>query len=559
MSNGSVTRLYGGFRGVDFRGDEINLIRSPDSVNMWKDYKETESIRTRPALEQRCDFDEKVYGIFFFDSINGRECIVHSGTRLYSVINGQKKLIFSGANLKMSNAFTYNSLFYYLDGKNYLQYDGVSCSEVVGYVPTTTIGRTAEGGGEPHEFVNLISKRRINTFVGDGKSVEYHLDAEGVSEAFKPIVKVDGEKISGYTVDYPAGKITFSEALPAPLTEGQDNVSIEFEVETKDKEKIFGCSMLQVFDNRVFLSGNDSFPNTIWHSSLNDPTYFSDDDYYNEGLDTAKVTGLVAGHNGLWVLREPSQSKTSIFYHVPTPDAEYGKIYPSTHSNIDIGCVGGAVNFNDDIVFFSERGMEGINGNITTEQAVAHRSSLVDRKLTSEQGYKDMVLAEWQGYLLVFVGSHAYVADSRATFKNEGHAEYEWFYWELDKEVTCAVQSDGVLYVGSTDGIYSFTDYQKPIFSYWVTAKDKFKYPHMQKTTNKRGCVVEALGDMSIYAKTDKTEFELISSYKNITDCVVPKIKCKKFKDMQLKFQSNTRFSLETVTLEAFVGGYVKR
>ena len=50
MSNGSVTRLYGGFRGVDFRGDEINLIRSPDSVNMWKDYKETESVRTRPAL-----------------------------------------------------------------------------------------------------------------------------------------------------------------------------------------------------------------------------------------------------------------------------------------------------------------------------------------------------------------------------------------------------------------------------------------------------------------------------------------------------------------------------
>ena len=27
----------------------------------------------------------------------------------------------------------------------------------------------------------------------------------------------------------------------------------------------------------------------------------------------------------------------------------------------------------------------------------------------------------------------------------------------------------------------------------------------------------------------------------------------------ELKFYSNTRFSLETVTLEAFVGGYIKR
>jgi hypothetical protein len=33
----------------------------------------------------------------------------------------------------------------------------------------------------------------------------------------------------------------------------------------------------------------------------------------------------------------------------------------------------------------------------------------------------------------------------------------------------------------------------------------------------------------------------------------------KKFKDIQLKFASNTRFSLETVTLEAFIGGYIKR
>ena len=46
-----VPRAYTSFRGVDFRGDEINLVRSPDSVNVWKDYKEIESIRTRPEME----------------------------------------------------------------------------------------------------------------------------------------------------------------------------------------------------------------------------------------------------------------------------------------------------------------------------------------------------------------------------------------------------------------------------------------------------------------------------------------------------------------------------
>ena len=60
-----VSRIYSGFRGVDFRGEEINLIRSPDSLNVWKDYKETESIRTRPGLKLVEQFTNPILGIFF--------------------------------------------------------------------------------------------------------------------------------------------------------------------------------------------------------------------------------------------------------------------------------------------------------------------------------------------------------------------------------------------------------------------------------------------------------------------------------------------------------------
>ena len=69
----------------------------------------------------------------------------------------------------------------------------------------------------------------------------------------------------------------------------------------------------------------------------------------------------------------------------------------------------------------------------------------------------------------------------------------------------------------------------------------------------------EATGDISVYAKLEDTDFELIGEYTNINDYFVSRIKRKKFKDLQLKFYSNTRFSLETVTLEAFIGGYIKR
>lgn len=554
--NNLIPRIYSSFRGVDFRGEEINLVRSPDSLNIWKDYKETESIRTRPEMELKEAFEDTIYGIYFFKE----HMLVHSGKNLYKIVDGVKTVIFTQMNEHRSDAFLYNNRLYIKDGLNYVWYAGGGIMYVTGYIPTTSIGRKPSGGGTIYEDVNLLSPYRYNTFVGDGESMEFHLDAQNINPDYPPQIWVNDEIWDYDSVDYENGIVYLIEAPPSPYTDGQANVKIQFEKEVDGyRDKILKCTLLQVFDNRVFFSGNPDYPNTIFHCSLNDPTYCSDLDYYNEGLDTAKVNGLVAGNNALWVFKEPSHANTTVFYHTPTIDSEYGKIYPSTHSSISTGCVGSAINFNDDIVFFSDRGMEGINGDITAEQVIAHRSALVDRKLIAEEGYKDMILAEWEGYLMVFVGDSVYLADSRGTFTNEGHREYEWFYWKMGKDITYARVNGGILYLGTNDGVYTLTDTTSDVESWWTTPKDKFKYPQHLKTTNKRGCVVEATGDISVYAKTEKTDFELIGTYENITDYLVSRIKRKKFKDIQLKFYSKTRFSLETATLECFVGGYLKR
>lgn len=681
-----VSRVYGGFRGVDFRGEEINLVRSPDSLNVWKDYKHTESIRTRPAMKLNTSFSDTVYGIFFYKGF----MIVHSGSKLYKVSNGVKTEIFSGVRESESNAFIYENIWYFKDGKHYVQYDGETVKDVEGYIPTTSIGRRAQGGGTTHEEVNMLSDYRINTFLADGEDVEktvisgvwtfreeaafgnvdqevnftyagveyvgikssinedgdpetifinsdetlnyvielmggwnlkdgvdfidfgeesqdvsekfiegiqrsattetgktakivregsteFWLDYEKIDSDFTPTVtitklvegKLEEEAVTDFTVDFEAGKITFAEPPLAPYTDGQDNITVKYKKAVPEyRDCILKCTLLQVFDNRVFFSGNPDHKNTVWHCSLNDPSYCSDLDYYREGMDEAQVKGMVAGNNALWVFREPSEANTNVFYHTPALDEDYGKIYPSSHSSITIGCVGKAINFNDDIVFFSERGMEGISGDVTTEQVAAHRSTLVDRKLISETNYSQMLLEEWEGYLLIFIGDKVYLADSRAVFTNENHIEYEFFYWELEKTVTSVKVFDGVLYVGTADGVYTMSTETDEngvyiphvdITSYWTTPKDKFKAPNKLKTTNKRGCVVEATGDVSVYVKTENTDFELIEKHENVTDCFVSRIKRKKFKDIQLKFHSNTRFSLETVTLEAFIGGYIKR
>ena len=569
-----ISRIYSNFRGVDFRGDEINLLRSPDALNVWKDYKETESIRTRPALEfMEASSGFKVNGIYFYKG----KMLMHGGSSMYEF---DGTTVRTWTNLTVNDApscgFVYNDIFYFIDGSSYLQYEGTDFKEVVGYIPTTTIARNPNGGGKKHEDVNMMSDYRKNSFLADGMALSFFLDATNIDSEYVPEVvysntddtsiRKDGNGVvatSEYKVDYAEGKITFlHEAPDAPLTDGQDNIVIKFKKTVpKYKESIKKCTMVQTFDNRVFFSGNPDYPNMLWHCSLNDPSYISDLDYYQEGSDNAAIKGMVAGNNALWVFREPSDANTTVFYHMPSIDDEYGKIYPSAHSSVTTGCIGKAINFNDDIVFFSERGMEGISGDITTEQVVAHRSSLVDRKMTAEADYKNMILAEWEGYLLVFIGNKVYLADSRAIFTNENHYEYEWFMWEFNEydQVTCVAVNDGILRIGTDKGVFTLTGKDDVFESYWVTPLDKFEYPHKLKTTNKRGCVAEATGDISVYAKLEDTGYELIGTYENIVDYFVSRIKRKKFKDIQLKFHSNTRFSLETVTLEAFIGGYIKR
>lgn len=566
VSGSLITRDYSNFSGVDFSNKEVSLFRSPDALNMWKNYKSSigRCIETRPDIELLRSFNNTIYGLFFFTINKIDHMIIHCGVSLsdYNMTTKEEKVIKkTGMNPRKSMSFIYNNILYIKDGINYLEYDGETCKEVEGYIPTTTISKAPTGEGTTYQEVNMLTGRRKNSFCADGKSTQYVLDAKGLDSGTVRVWVNDAERTSGFTVDRANGKVIFTSAPPAPNTTGQDNVVIEFSKTISGyRERINKCTLLEVFDNRVFFSGNQDYPNTVFHSSLGNPRYVSDLDYYNEGLDMSPVKTMVAGNNALWVFKEPSQANTTIFYHNPTIDSEAGKVYPSSHSNISTGCTATGINFNDDIIFFSDRGMEAINGDITTEQVVAHRSSLVDNKLINEKNYKNMILQEYEGYLLVIIDNKVYLADSRGKFTNVDHVEYEWFYWQLSKKITYAVVKDSVLYLCSNDGIYTLTKTPTKLSSYWTTPEDEFRYPQMQKITNKRGCVADIQGEeITISAKTDNNEFEVINKYTNIKGYVVPRIKKKKWKSIQIKFSSNKPFGLFECTLESYIGAYVKR
>ena len=562
VSGTLITRNYRNFSGVDFsnRGDEVSLNHSPNALNVWKNYRSSNGkcIETRPDLELIKSYEDTIYGLYFY-TINGTtHKIVHSGTKLYK----DDTVIYSSMSEHKSLYFIYNDKLYISDATNYLVYDGNNISSVTGYIPTTSISRAPLGGGAIYEDVNMLSDYRKNSFCADGTSTEYKLDVESMDDDYTPRVWVnDTELTSGFTPNYETGKVTFDTAPEEPLTPGQDNVVIQFKKHVEGyKERVLNCTLIETFDNRVFFSGNSNYPNVLFHCSLNDPSYFSDTDYYEEGSSDSKVKSLVAGNNALWVLKEPSQSNTTIFYHNPTIDSEHGKIYPSTHSSISTGCMAKGINFNDSIVFFSDKGLESITGDVTTEQVLLHRSSLVDSKLLNEEKYKEMNLIEYAGYLFTIMGNKAYLADGNTLTPINNHYEYEWFYFEFDKEISSAIVKNDILYMTSGKDIYTFTKTDTNIESYWTTIEDEFNYPQYQKTMNKKGFVIDMEGEeLLVYVRTDNKDFQLIKKYKNKKGYIVSKKKKKKWKSVQIKFYSTKPFSLYSNTLEAYVGSYVKR
>lgn len=611
-----VTRVYSGFRGVDFRSEECDLTRSPDALNVWRNYKKTSGIETRPALKHICGTPKTIRDMIWF------------GDKLYySTSEGYYSDVVLDENGNHDNTgdethdigdhgcfFIFDGSLYILGSEDYVKLAGDGESEP--YIPTTSVGALPDGTGrKTNQDVNMLTPYRINTFCGDGKQTKFYLDAQDIESVSEPYITINGEnpfkdkpliKTEEYAThrayyysEYDEGykdavDVYFfdgivdirveGEAPPEPATAGRDNVSIKFNKPVKDtdgndinKEKILGCTIVEEFDNRIFLSGNPNYPNLVFHSSLNNPMYFSDTDVYEDGKDDGYIRAMVSGNNALWVFRDTDKGR-GVYYHTASFDEQYGKVYPVVHSNVPTGCVGGAINFLDDIVFFSQNGMESISQNITAEQFATHKSSLVDRLMVGNPKYKEMVFAEWEDYLLVCMGTDVFLADSRAIMANEGHYEYEWYHWNLGKyNIKCAAVKDGILYIG-TDGddaegaskghIYSIdinshkdlhADGEAAIESYWTTPKDKFYAPNKVKNTNKKGCIIECTGDLTVSSKVDDGNgFDEGDTFTGVNDHIVTKIKRKKFKDMQLKFTSTTDFTLESATLEAFVGSYIK-
>ena len=614
-----VVRNYYSLAGVDFTTDMsmVQKNRSPNCENMYKDYKSSlgQAIETRPGFSNVLNMSSEIYGIHFLQ-LDILKVVIHSGSNLYlwsDYPNSQEEsnmtLLYSFMAQKESRSFCYNDKLYLNDGLKYLYYDGtnVATAESEAFIPTTSISRSPSGGGTLYQDVNLLQPKRKNQFCADGTSKDYVLDTAGLDAqsiyTMKAIVNnVEMTEGSGFSVNRTTGVVTFTTAPSAPATTGQDNVYITFSKTIVDyATRINKCDLTCIYDNRVFFSGSPDYPNGLFNSELNTPSYVSDQSYYQDGSDNVDITSILRIGDSLVVIKKDDQQDAVVYYHTAT-EKDNKTIYPTKQGLSGIGCLSksGSINFFDEPVFVSKRGLECFTKlNLGLERSIEHKSTMVDGKFVNESNLENVYLEQWNGYLMCLLNGHIYLADNRQKWQNTatGIIEYEWYYWthigdyENDNfyKATILKEYDGKLYFGTSNGklcefkMNQYNDNGRTIYCCWQTPSDDFgSYNHL-KTTNKRGGVANLKTIPNSVCKlseiTDKTNEKFITRYvsggfsfidfsfidfsftTSDTSFMKYTIKEKKWTQISLKFYSdelNKPFGIFSATLEAFVGGYTK-
>ena len=257
----------------------------------------------------------------------------------------------------------------------------------------------------------------------------------------------------GYVICYPKT----SDMAGYYHIEGIDNFSVEFTHEVEGYgERIDKCTVMDVFENRLFFSGNPDYPNADWYSGVNDPLYVPDLNYTEIGMDSSAIVGYLRTGDKQAILKSDGDDAT-IYMRSYSSLGDGSAIFPIKQGISGIGAIAknAVCTFLDDPLYLTRNGVYAIAmQDISSERALNLRSTRINNRLLSEKELTDAVMCEWNGYLVLCVGECAYVADAAQksySGNKTGTFEYEWYYW-TNIPATALHDDEGELYFGTEDG-----------------------------------------------------------------------------------------------------------
>lgn len=242
-------------------------------------------------------------------------------------------------------------------------------------------------------------------------------------------------------------------------------------------DRIGRCRFGQMFGvsgntDRLFLSGNEHFPNVDFFSEADDLTYFPDLNTVAMGSDAQAVVGYARlSDNTLAIFKERvGGADASIFYRTGYLSEQYDDrgnlekllpVFPTVAGNLGEAMISrhASLDFGGDNLMLSRNGVFGIvlaDNVATAVRYTRERSRNVNARLLSEPNLSEAVGYSFDGRYYLAVNSHVYVADARYKISThddmDGSYQYEWWYWE---DVPARVFSElgGRLVFGTEDGM----------------------------------------------------------------------------------------------------------
>ena len=444
------------FRGIDISNQPSNVDRRRgcNGLNMIRDVPG--KVRKRTGFFKHRQYAGRINGAFAFRD----KLIVHSGEYLW--LDGETPaLLYGPVNDVLSDAKQLAGKLWFLDGRELLCYDGEEVKKASdgAFVPTVAISKDHTGPGVTYQPVNMLSKWRMDSFVGTAGSAAslrvYQLSYSGISPG-DPVtaekLDADGAWVDApiANVDHATGKVTFAENPGAPPVTGEDNVRIKYAVVNEGyASRVNNCRFAVCYGanggaDRLFISGNGDFKNYDFYSQLNDPTYFGDLWYGVLGQSHSPIMGYSIVFDRLAAYKKNDDDERNIILRYGTLIEEEGGSGMSLTSSLGVrfavtGVIQGAglvsshsAGYAKEPVFLTREGICAVAPyEYVAERYVQNRSAYLNMRLKLEN-LEEAYACVYDDFYMLAVGNKIYILDTLETSyeKENKTTQYDAYLWD---------------------------------------------------------------------------------------------------------------------------------
>ena len=388
--------------------------------------------------------------------------------------------------------FGFSGIVYILNGKEYLQWDGVELKEVYGYRPLVNISVAPDNTSrETLEQVNKLNGERRMWISPDGEGIKFKLPEENIQSIDYIKALATGETVDAslYSVDLEEGSVSFNDALPKSVNSHE----IGWTMAETQREQVLAMRYTELYsgtqDTRVFIYGDGS--HKAYYSGLDydgapRADYFPDMNEVAVGDANTPITAMIRHYSTLICFK--SDSAWSISYGIVTlADGSLSPAFYVTPTNKAIGNEApGQVQLvlnapytlhGSDI--YEWRNTSSYTANLSTDERQTKRIS--DRIYAAMQSFS---LKDCKCYDDNYAQEYYVCCDSKALIYN--YAADAWYIY-TDFDAVKMLRADGELYIGSSDGRLAHVNYGyrnddgRAIDAYWESGSMSFGSDYLRK------------------------------------------------------------------------------